>query len=29
MTWFRTVYAFHKQIRGISSANCTKPGYIV
>jgi len=29
MTWFGTVYAFHKPLHGLLSVNCPKPGFIV
>jgi len=29
ITWFETVYAFHKLLLGLFSVNCPKPGYIV
>ena len=29
ITWFGPVYAFHKPLRGLSSVNRPKPGYIV
>jgi hypothetical protein len=29
ITWFGTVYAFHKMFRDLFSVNCPKPGYIV
>ena len=28
ITWFGTVYAFHKLLRGLLSIICPKPGYI-
>ena len=29
ITWFGSVYAFHKPLRGLVSVNCPKSGYIV
>jgi hypothetical protein len=29
ITWFGTVYAFHKLLHGLLSINCSKPGYII
>jgi len=29
ITWFGTLYAFHKPLRGLLSVNCPKPDYIV